>query len=384
MRRFFLRRLWQKSADVAAKIRPQIDLVREWNWIRTEPFGPDPDSAAPGTVNWFIPPISRGSGGHTTLFRFVRYLEQAGFDCRIVVCNEYAPKTAEHVKADIDNWFFPLKAPVFYHPYQDIPPAEISVATGWQTAYPVKAFRGTRQRFYFVQDYEPWFYSPGSTALFAEDTYRFGFFGITAGDWLKDKLHRDYGMATESFGFSYDRDVYRCGPKRDDTPRVFFYARPPTARRAFELGVLVLDEFARRHPEAGIILAGWDLGEYHIPFPSLKAGLITVTELADVYTQCDAGLVLSLSNLSLLPLELMACGCLVVSNKGPNVQWLLDDSVALLAEPQVDALVDALEKAVYDRPYHDRVVANALERARATNWDREGEKVAALFKSRSR
>jgi glycosyltransferase involved in cell wall biosynthesis len=380
---FQLPRLWSRrlsdAAQPIARLITRTDLVRDWSWIRAEPFGSNAENAAARTVNWFIPPPSRGSGGHTTLFRFVRYLEIAGFECRIIICNDYAPPPAEHTKANINAWFCPLKAQVYYHPQQDIPPATISVATGWQTAYPVKAFRGTLHRCYFVQDYEPWFYSPSSVSVFAEDTYRFGFYGITAGDWLQQKLHREYGMTTRSFSFSYDRDVYKQGRKRDDTPRIFYYARPPTARRAFELGVLVLDEFARRHPEAGIILAGWDLSEYHLRFPCLKAGLISVAELADVYTQCDAGLVVSLSNLSLLPLEMMACGCVVVSNRGPNVEWLLNNDIALLAEPQLDALVAGLEKAVYDEAYRKGIAANALQKAEATNWDREGSKVAAMF-----
>lgn len=45
----------------------------------------------------------------------------------------------------------------------------------------------------------------------------------------------------------------------------------------------------------------------------------------------------------LLPLELRAWGCLRVSNRGPNLEWLPDDSVAILAKIHIDALVEALE-----------------------------------------
>lgn len=109
--------------------------------------------------------------------------------------------------------------------------------------------------------------------------------------------------------------------------------------------------------------------------------MLSLEELPDLYSQCDAALVLSLSNVSLLPLELMACGCLVVSNRGPNVEWLLNDEVALLAEPRIETLVEALERAVYDVPLHDRLVGNALAKVAGTSWEREAAKMAEIFRS---
>ncbi|HVX35832.1 MAG TPA: glycosyltransferase family 4 protein [Hyphomicrobium sp.] len=371
---------WQKPPAPPPPKGPTIDPVGDWNWVRAEPFGPDAGSAGPGTINWFVPPLGKGSGGHLTIFRFVSKLEAAGFECRVIICHDGNQVPEEHIKTNIDNWFFPLKARVFYHPQQEVPSAAISVATGWQTAYPVKAFRGTRRRCYFVQDYEPWFYSPGSVSLFAEETYRFGFLGITAGDWIAEKLHRDFGMQTHPFGFSYDPEIYRPAPKLDDVPRIMFYARPPTTRRAFELGLLVLATLAQRRPEIEICLAGWNLGNYIIPFKARSAGLLSFSELAALYTQCDAALVLSLTNVSLLPLELMACGCLVISNRGRNVEWLLDDEVALLADTRIDALVGAIEKAIDDVTFRKRLVSNGLRKAQATSWNREAEKLAALFR----
>jgi glycosyltransferase involved in cell wall biosynthesis len=370
---------WQKNSVLPSLVRQ--DPIGNWSWIRSESFGSPTERGQPGTINWFVPPIGRGSGGHLNIFRFIRNLEASGFECRIIVCNDYRPQVDGQAEKKIAEWFFALKARVYFHPQQEVPPASISVATGWQTAYPVKAFRATRHRCYFVQDYEPWFYSAGSEAQFAEETYRFGFVGITAGDWLATKLRREFGMTAHAVGFSYDRELYRPNPKRDEIPRVLFYARPPTARRGFELGLIALAELAKRHPEIGICLAGWNLGNYKIPFPALSAGLLPLEELADLYSQCDAALVLSLTNASLLPLELMACGCLVVSNRGPNVEWLLNDDAAILVDPRIDSLVEGLEKAVYDVALRKRLVKNALTKVSETSWLKEAEKMAELFRA---
>ena len=61
--------------------------------------------------------------------------------------------------------------------------------TGWwrppgTRAYPVFNSRCSGKRFYFVQDFEPYFYPVGSMSLLAENTYRMGFHAITIGALL--------------------------------------------------------------------------------------------------------------------------------------------------------------------------------------------------------
>ncbi len=111
----------------------------------------------------------------------------------------------------------------------------------------------------------------GAITFFAEETYRFGFYGITAGEWLKEKLTSEYGMQCESFGFSYDKDLYTFRKREaDGVKRVFFYARPPTERRGFELGMMALNKLCEKYPETEIVFAGWDISNYEIPFKHKK------------------------------------------------------------------------------------------------------------------
>jgi glycosyltransferase involved in cell wall biosynthesis len=258
--------------------------------------------------------------------------------------------------------------------FEGLPSSEFVIATGWQTAYPVRAVAGPAKKLYFVQDFEPSFYPTGTESVLADNTYHFGFFGITAGDWLARKLRANYGMLTHPIGFGVDHDLYRKRPRRElQVKRVFFYARPPTPRRAFEFGLLVLEEVSRRLPDTQFILAGWDVSDYHIPFPHLAAGVITPEELADVFSQCDAALVLSLTNLSLMPLEVMAAGCAVVSNRGDCVEWLLNDEVALLTDPTLEALSDALCHLLEDDAARQALCQRAQVFARNQHWKTSAE-----------
>jgi hypothetical protein len=62
----------------------------------SRPFRPEVPSLKPGqnvTVNWVIIPTGPRSGGSTTIFRMIRYLEAHGYTNRIYLYNVYG---AEH------------------------------------------------------------------------------------------------------------------------------------------------------------------------------------------------------------------------------------------------------------------------------------------------
>lgn len=359
----------------------KLSVVESLEFTKYRPFGARSlaEAASPNTVNWFIPRPGRGSGGHLNIFRFVRNLEAQGFECRIVSTVTNLPgMTPEQMEADIANWFFPLKAKV-YIGAENAPPAAISIATGWHTAYDVRNFQSTLHKCYFVQDFEPLFYPVGTDYALAEETYRFGFTGITAGGWLASKLATEYGMRTYAVGFSYDRELYRPKPVAHEGHRVFFYTRPATPRRGFELGLAVLDEVARRHPDTVAVLAGGRLGQWEIPFQHVDSDIVDLDKLSELYNSCDVALVLSFTNLSLLPLELMACGVPVVSNRAPCTQWLLAEDNARLEAPTIDALADAI-CAILDNPAEsERLRQGGLRLAASTDWEAEGRRMAEIL-----
>ncbi|MBY4949087.1 glycosyltransferase family 4 protein [Cupriavidus respiraculi] len=361
---------WQQRASASS-------VGQAYDFVMREAVPADPSAVVPArTVNWVIPDFGIGSGGHLNIFRFVRALEKRGYRCAIVIDGKHQFATAEKARASIRENFFPVEAQVYFG-IDAMPPAEFVFATSWNTAYSVRAARGVPHKCYFVQDFEPYFYAHGSDHVLAENTYGFGFTGVTAGNWLADKLAAEYGMRTFPLGFSYDKNLYKP-PLRErpatDKRRVFFYARPPTVRRAFELGVLVLSEVARRHPDVEIVMAGWDLSAYRLPFRFVDKGVMALEDLPELFYSCDVALVLSYSNASLLPVELMACGCTVVSNRGPYVEWLLDESVARLVDSNVPAIAEAICELIDNEAARHAMRDAGLRFAQATDWEREGER----------
>lgn len=373
----FLRLLKRRLVE-GRSLLGKIEILREYEFVIRQVIGAPIQRAdvKRNTINWFIPAVGKGSGGHLNIFRFIKGLEAHGFENRIIIVGSVMPLSADKTKNEIESWFFPLAANV-YLGADSAPAAYFSMATSWQTAYFVRDFQSTLQRCYFVQDFEPWFYSAGSESMLAEATYYFGFHGFTAGSWLAKRLHEDYGMVTCGLGFSFDRELYKpLARDNDGVRRVFFYARPPTARRAFELGLLVLREVCQALPEVEVVIAGWDVSSFNIPFPCRQAGLVELADLPQLYSQCDAALVLSCTNLSLLPLELMACGVPVISNRGPHTEWLLNEQNCVLADATIEDLAAKVVMTLRGELGGDKLRQSALDFTLSTSWEKEIEGMA--------
>lgn len=327
-------------------------------------------------LNWVIPEMGIGSGGHINIFRFVNNLQEMGIKNRMYIFKGNSWDTNESLKEflvenyEIYNSDIEVYTDVSYMEF-----AHGTIATSWNTAYYVRKFNNTISKFYFVQDFEPYFFAMGSEYMFAENTYKFGFRGLTAGDWLKNKLSKEYGMQTTSFGFSYDRELYTEKEKRDDVKRLFFYARPVTARRAFELGLLALNEITKRMPEIEVVFAGWDVSNYEIPFTHLNAGSVKLDELSDLYAQCDMCLVLSNTNLSLLPLEVMASNSVAVCTKGENSEWLVNEENSIMVDFDPVAIADTIIYYYNHADELDKIRKKGIEFAHNTSWKKEAQKV---------
>jgi glycosyltransferase involved in cell wall biosynthesis len=327
----------------------------------------------PLTIAWVSAPTTAdaGSGGHTTMFRQIEALERAGHRCVLYFSDPHGWSLEQH-RTTMRTLRPAMRAEV-RDATGGIEDAHAIFATSWETAYPVLASHARGVRCYFVQDFEPWFYPAGSEALLAEATYRFGFHGVTAGRWLADMLTRDYGMTADHFDFGCDLGHYRLDPAMERTG-ICYYARFTKPRRAFELGLAALELFAARHPGVDIHLYGDDVPR--LPFRAINHGTLGPEQLNDVYNRCVAGLALSATNVSLVPHEMLAAGCLPVVNDAEHNRIVLDNSEVVYVPPTPFELADALS-ALIERPATERdaAAAAAAGSVQSRSWDDAGLQV---------
>jgi glycosyltransferase involved in cell wall biosynthesis len=379
------RLLDRAAGKLAARSRVHIPVSREdlvrageiaasgWDLPRGLPSHP----GEPLTVGWVCVPPGSGSGGHRTMFRMVHALEQAGHRCVLYLTDRHGWAIDQH-RRTIQMWWPELQADV-RDAADGIGDAHALFATDWSSAYPVLASPAKGKRFYFVQDFEPWFYPSGSHALLAEATYRFGFHGVTAGPWLAQRLRRDYGMEADHFDFGCDLGRYRLDPEVDRTD-ICYYARYSKPRRAFELGVVALELFAERHPEVDIHFYGD--GVARLPFDAVNHGTLTPEQCNELYQRCTAGLVLSATNVSLVPHEMLAAGCLPVVNDAEQNRSVLDNDNVVYAPATPFELANVLS-ALVERSAAERTAAAvaASHSVQSCSWAAAGAKVERIVRT---
>jgi O-antigen biosynthesis protein len=306
----------------------------------------------PFTLAWVVPPWNVGSGGHAVIFHLIAELERRGHRCAIFVFDPFGqePRHGAALRAEVIEHFVPIEAQVFVG-LGDFDSADVAFATNWWTAYPVRDLPRCREKVYFVQDFEPAFFPTSVESLWAEATYRMGYRCVAYTPWLANLLRQRYALEVAEIDFGTDTETYTFGaPESREPGLVAVYARHETPRRAVELAIAALATLFERRPGVRVVLFGSN-HPMAAPFPCANLGVAPPRTLATLYRRASAGLVFSLTNLSIVTQEMMASGLPVVELDGANVSSVLGASgeLARLAAPQPDAIAEELE-VLLDRP----------------------------------
>jgi len=318
-----------------------------------------------------IPPFRSGSGGHNTIFQIASRLERLGHTCSIWLDDPFGQQSDEWpavVRQGIIDHFAPVQGPVFKG-FERWYGADVVLATGWQTVYPCMTLADCRGRAYLVNDHEVEFYPTGAESHFAAQTYKLGLYGIAASPWLRELLANRYGMRGTDFHLGVDHDVYAPRPVERRRDTVVYYARSSTARRAVPLGLLALRELHRRRPSTRIVLYG-DPQPAQAMFPHEHLGILSHEQLSWLYSEATVGLSLSLTNFSLIPKEMLACGLPCVELAGVSAESIFGASGALeLAPLDPVALADSIERLLEDRERWEQRSAAGIGFTAAHTWD---------------
>ncbi|MBY6436600.1 glycosyltransferase family 1 protein [Rhodococcus kroppenstedtii] len=269
-------------------------------------------------------------------------LEAAGYRCVVALHDPFGVDLARYTRVIRTHW--PAVAATVVDVDDGLPSTAAWIATSWPTAHVLGARPGVGgERFYFVQDYEPYFHPAGSEYALAEDTYRFGFRILALGRMVRDEIARAVGVESTLVPFGLDTTVYRflgSGPRRG----IAFYSRPDTPRRGSVLAGLALDRFHALRPDHPIHLVG-DRPP-HMTAPVIAHGRLDPDGLAALYNATVCGLGLSFTNSSLVVEEMAACGVQVVVNDAPGARADVTHPGVTWVQPGPSAIANALCAAV--------------------------------------
>lgn len=335
-------------------------------------------------ATWFLPEVTHAlKGGVRTIFIFAERLSIKWGTVNIFVilslnANKPDPQQLEEsLRTHFPQLRFVLRSHEFnVDNVNDIPRADVAFCTLWTTAYLLLRYNQVKRKFYFMQDYEPLFYSAGSVYACIEQTYRFGFSCIANTPGVGNK-YLQYSDDMVYFLPGLDKDIYhpRAKEPSNSTPyRIVFYGRPDNPRNCFSLGVVTLKAVKRKMGgRVDIYSAGaeWNEVKYGLDGVVTNLGLLkSLKEVADLYRTCDLGLVYMVTpHPSYQPFEYMACGCIVATNINEANRWLLNDENSIQLEPNPEIAAEKIVRCLSDQAKSDRLRKQGLATVQRFNWD---------------
>jgi len=349
-------------------------------------------------IHWVVPDFTVGSGGHMTIFRMVRYLEQLGHHNTIWIERPMIHETERAAWETIVKYFQCVEADVrFVSDALNETSADVVIATGWSTAWIVKNLTGFKAQMYFVQDHEPEFYPTGSISNLAKQTYGFGLGCICASPWLEELMSKRYGRWAQGFYLAYDPAQYFVSKDAvanvGGPIKIAVYGRIHTDRRCVQLALAGLEILAQTRDDFEVHFFGQDGMPFsEVPFTALNHGILNYEQLAELYNECDIGICFSGTNYSLIPQEMMACGLPLIELNTESTRAIFPENTVTLAGPlpmdiavKLGKLMDSPNKRMRQRnaalkwvsTFSWKASAQQVERTILDYLDHKGAKLAA-------
>jgi glycosyltransferase involved in cell wall biosynthesis len=363
----------RKVSDEVLEVREVTRLLRMPEAALVGGVAPD----QPMRISFVVPPGPKGSGGHMTIANVIRGLERSGHVVSIWlddIGGRHAddPEASAHFK----EWFGPFAAEVRWG-LGDWQGADVVVATGWQTVFRARTLPNTAARAYFVQDHEVEFFPTSYQSHFAEESYRHGLYPITAGRWLSQLMSERYAQDASWFELGIDSSLYRPVPgveRRDDL--VVFYGRGNTPRRAVPVVLSALAELKRRRPQVELCSYG-EQWMQPIDVAVDNRGVLHQSELPALYSEATVGLVLSMTNYSLVAQEMLACGLPCVELDHPSTSAAFSEHPEAIDLVPLDpiAIADTLERLLDDPELRRRRAAAGAAMVATRTWDLAARRV---------
>ncbi len=217
-------------------------------------------------------------------------------------------------------------------------------------------------RGYYIQDFEPGFFSPETKAYKqAVDSYTLfpNLVRFTKTEWNRQAVLQNIGVDCRVVGPSVDIDTFRPRPRKSpDWParplRIAAMIRPSTPRRQPTLTMQVLHQISHRNSDIEIILFGCDLNDpgfskLERDFPWQLAGILTRPQLATLLNEVDIFVDFSsYQAMGLTAMEAMACGAAVIvpQNGGADSFTQHEKNALVIDTDSVEPCIAALDRLI--------------------------------------
>ncbi len=337
-----------------------------------------------GTICFFLQSLKLGGGG-LVIVNLANHLIVLGYDVRV-----YAKHLSENYKTGFNLLFEIKHYSKLEHIASEIPEEAICVATLWTTARDVEKLISSNtslRGFYYIQDYEPYFYSPTSDDLTQVDhhkssleSYSLKLKWIYTSDWIKSQLEKNghaTGIDSHKVNVGIDHSIFFPSSGRDITNdkkkkhlTIGAMARPSTPRRGFQLLINSIKLIKQKYPDLEIVFFGEEsYDNFKIPFEFISKGILRPDQLPDLYQSFDIFIDTSdFQGFGLCALEAMSSGCnCVITDSGGISEYALNNKNALIVSHTPEAIASAVSILINDASVRRTLSENSIQTVR--NFD---------------
>ncbi len=268
---------------------------------------------------------------------------------------------------------------------EDVPDADVVVATWWETAEWANALPPEKGRkFYLIQGYEVSLDQPVSRVA---ATYAMAMTRIAVSDYVRDEIERNHGVSgTAVIPNAVDLAQFASPPRTRNTPLRVGFVYSGAALKRIDLAVDALEAARAQVPDLQASVFGTPPILPHLPLPAWVQYHRTPdqAEIPRLYAACDLWLFTSDHEGFGLPiLEAMACRTPVLATAAGAAPQLIDGTNGRILPGDPTAFAEAIAKFAQmpDAEWQNWSDA-AYRTAQDHSWETASDRLLAILESK--
>ena len=327
--------------------------------------------------------VAAHAGGMTSILRIGTALCNENFDVKYISLSSQSKKEIEeNAHINLENYKGIMVTKEAVNDCYDV-----IIATDWKSVYTVTRMNGYKM--YFVQDYEPYFCEDGERYILAKKTYELGLHMVSLGNWNKREIERNVNVETliDYIDFPYEKSEYHLVERnymeynKKKVIHLVVYLKK-AGRRLPTLIPLMLKKVKEKLKRDGINLKiSFYGGIEKIPAElGENLGKLSKAELMELYSKADFGMVSSMTNISLVPFEMLATGLPVIEFADGTFPYFFEKESAILTTFSADDLYHKIKKNI-EHPDNLRILhENAMDCMKDLSWENTGKQFVYILK----
>lgn len=338
-------------------------------------------------IVFVTPYMNKHSGGLTSVLRIAKRLEDKGIDVYFTCplsenCKQMTENAKLNLSCFIANYITWDSAKErnfdFVIPVQDT------------IVYYARLLKG--YLVYFVQDYEPYFNPIGDRYFLSKKAYELGEDIISLGSWNLKEIKKNLNINNigdmysiefpfESSEYPYIKRDFKVYNQKKEINIAVYIKRE--SKRLPGIVMNMLERTYLDYRKKGIQLNIYYFGLHKIEKPKvgINLGRITKNEIKELYAKCDFGLVASMTNISLVPYEMIGSGLPVIEFKdGSYTSFLGEDTAILLENFDYQELSGKLQYYMDHNQELELMCVRARNKIKNLSWNKTGKEFYDILK----